>query len=772
MIIERLSFKVKARRRAVEARLVPGLSVAAIGDPALGRAFMSVLNWTGRCDGTSWAEMALVDGNGTRVLLALEQGPDGRSVARAVNERTGEEMEAPRQVSLALTLPANDDYGDCSLPLASMVCAAEAELCAAIAAMDEAVSDADEIRAKRHARCARLEAESSRVHRLRARRVALESRLSWIAERIRFIDGRLACIESSLVACDQRDEIQDYIGRLRACLAECDRTLSSAGEAREVCLTAEAERAACPGNDGAFEPAVAAEVRSLERYQRELERKAGECDARLSRATAWLGRLRAEQALVHGAIGSLGDERFSEETASHARSVSIAISDKEKALQAIGEQIASADEVLARRKLAQRLTIGGVTLAGLSLAAVMLPPVAEKGASIFLVMLVAGLLGTALGIRLGIEIEERAGSRAALDRNRAALTRQLVWNRQRLSALLGGCTLEDYVAALNERRQLAQRRDAIADEMKDALDDLTRLHNAADFTRVSAARVKERLTDILRTAGFDSAASYLDAHERYLRLDSAFEDARRKLESSLGGRTESAIARDMELAAEEIAVAEACRDALSHPRADGRLGELSDEYALKAEESKRLAGELASGRKELEEVERELSAIDVWEAASDAAEAAMEEETTAQRRGCAALARSLLQGLLDARAPEAVQKLGESASEILRFITEDRDAAFTCSLENGRVVFAFRDAQRADERMQLAARLAIELAQREPADGSDVAPLVVQRWGPTANPAELLSALRRVALTRQVILIASPDVLTECAPGDHTITVG
>ncbi len=774
MIIERLSFKVKARRRAIEARFAPGLSVAAAGDPAVGRALVSVLRWTGQCDGALWAEMALVDGGGSRVLLASEQGADGRSIARAVNVSTGEEMEAPRQVTMAFTLPCDESaIGICSLPLASVLPTAETRLCSAIAAMDDAMAEADGRSAERHARGVELEARVSHAHGLRSRRAALESGLSWLAERVCFIDGRLACIESSLVACDQRDEIQDYIDGLRAYFQECDRRLSSAGAAREALEAACAHRAACPGNDGAFDPATAIEVRSLDRSLRDLEKRADDCEAKLTRATAWLRRLKAEQRQVHAAAERLEDGRGSERIASQARSLAAIIDDQEKALGKIAAEIATAGRALMHKRLAQRLTIGGVAVTALSLAAIMFPAAtAERGVSVLLILLVAGLLSAALGIRIGVEIEGRIKSRAALDRDKAALSRQLAWNRQRLSALLGGRTLEGYMGALDERRRLAQRSDAIVDEIKEAVADLTRLHNAADLVRVSAARARERLAEILRATGFDSAAGYLDCHERYLRLDSAFQDARGRLESSLGGRTEAGIARDMDLAAEEIAVAEARRDALSDRRVDGRLDELSEEYALKAAERERLAGELAAGRRELEEVERELSAVDVWEAASDAAEAAMEEETAARCRSSAAMARALLQELLDERVPEAAARLQESASEILRFITEERDASIACTLEDGRAVFVLGGARRTDECMRLKAQLAVELAQREPADGHDVAPLVVEYPAPIPNPTELLTALRRVSLTRQVILVSSQDILPECAPGDHRITVG
>ena len=95
--------------------------------------------------------------------------------------------------------------------------------------------------------------------------------------------------------------------------------------------------------------------------------------------------------------------------------------------------------------------------------------------------------------------------------------------------------------------------------------------------RVSAVRARERLAEILRATGFTSASSYLDAYERYRRLDWAFQDALGRLESAVGGLTESCIEMDMEIVAEEIAQAEAGRDALFDARADGRLGELSEE---------------------------------------------------------------------------------------------------------------------------------------------------------------------------------------------------
>lgn len=795
MLIERLSFKVRARRRTIEADLAPGLSVVSVGDPVVARAFMSTLCWTGDCGGVPWAEMALVDGSGARIALVLERGADGRAAVRAMDASAGTQIEAPRQLAMAFALPANDGVARSrpderaailSLPLAAVLPVVEARLCRAIAAMDDMMAEAfieegaNARTASEHVRRERPEARVDQAHSLRARRAALESRLSWIAERVCFIDSRLSCIESSLIACAERDDMQDYIERLKAYFRECGHKLSSAGVAREMLEAARGRRAACPGNDGAFEPATAAEARSLDGSLRDFERKAQDCEARLSRAAAWLAQVKTEQALVHEKIRRTGGRRCSEQIASQARSLTAIIEDKEEALDRVASQIASADRVLMQKKLAERLTIGGVVVTALSLGAIMLPPdvwpsstvaIPETGVSILLTFLAAGLLSTVCGIRRGVEIEGRAEARATLDKERTALTRQLAWNRQQLSTMLGGRALEDYVNDLDERRRLEQRRDAIDDEMKEALADLTRLHNAADLVRVSAVRARERLAEILRVTSFPSASSYLDAYERYRRLDWAFQDARGTLESILGGLTEASIEMDMELTAEEIAVAEASRDALSDARVNGRLGELSEEYALKAAERERLAGELAACSLELEETEGELNAIDVWEAASDAAETAIADEKAALEKAAAACARELLQELLDERAPEASTRLAESVSEILRFITEARDTSVTCAFEDGQTLFFLEGARRTDECMRLQAQLAIELAVREPADGLDVAPLVVERLAPIPNPAGLLAALRRVSLTRQVVLLASPDVLPECAPGDHKVSI-
>jgi hypothetical protein len=794
LLVERLSFKVKARRRAIDADLAPGLSVVSVSDPAVARAFMSALRWTDDCGGVFWAELALVDGSGSRIALALERGADGRAATRATDPSAGALISTPRQPIMAFALSANDDaprpHPDgreavLSLPLASVLPAAETRLCTAIAAMDDVIvaactEGAEDCDAGRLVHRAQLEARVDQAHSLRARRAALESRLSWLVERVNFIDSRLSCIESSLIACVERDDIQDYIERLKGLLRECGQRLSSAKAAREMLEAALSRRAACPGDDGAFEPSVAAEVRSLDGSLRDLERKAQDCEARLSRAAAWAAQLKIEQALVHDKIRKTNSRRCSEHAASQARSLTAVISDREKALDSVASHIASADRVLMQRKVAERLTIGGAAVAALSLGAIMLPPsvwplptvaASGTGVSILLALLAAGLLSAVYGIRRGVEIEGRAAARAALVEERAALVRQLAWNRQQLSSLLGGRTLEEYVDDLNERRRLEQRRNAMADEMKEALADSTRLHNAADLVRVSAVRARERLTEILRRTGFASASSYLDAYERYRRLDWAFQDARARLESILGGLTEAAIEMDMELAAEEIAQAEANRDALCDTRVDGRLGELSEEYALKAAERERLTSELASCSAEIETTESELGAIDVWEAASDAAEAAIADERAALDRAAAACARELLQDMLDERAPEASARLAESASEIFRFITEARDTSVACTLEEGQAIFFLEGARKADECMRLQARLAIELAIREPADRHDVAPLVVEHLAPIANPGGLLAALRRVSLTRQVVLLASAGVLPECAPTDHKISI-
>ena len=42
-------------------------------------------------------------------------------------------------------------------------------------------------------------------------------------------------------------------------------------------------------------------------------------------------------------------------------------------------------------------------------------------------------------------------------------------------------------------------------------------------------------------------------------------------------------------------------------------------------------------------------------------------------------------------------RLAESVSEILRFITEARDASVTCAVEDGQVVFFLEGGRRADE---------------------------------------------------------------------------
>ncbi len=795
MLIERLSFKVKATRQAIEADLAPGLSVVSVGDPAVSRAFVSALSWAGDFAGVLWAELTLIDGGGSRIGLTLEREADGRVARRASDQSAGAQIAIPSRHAIAFALPA----GNCvagphpdgrtavlRLPLSSVLPAVEARLCAAIAVMDGMIAEdgMDEgdgaCDAGMHVHRARLEALVDQAHSLRVRRAALESRLSWLAERVSFIDGRLSCIESLLIACAERDEIQGYIERLKAYFNECGQRLSSAQVARAALEEACVRRAACPGNDGAFEPAIAAEMRSLDGSLRDLERKAQDCEAKLSRAAAWVAQLKVEQALAQEKIRSAGGKDRSEHTASQARTLTAVIRDKEEALDRVASQIASADRVLMQRRSAERLTITGVVIAALSLMAIILPPhvwpspvaaVSEIGVSIFLTLLAVGLLSTVYGIHRGVEIEGRAEARVTLDKERAALDRQLAWNRQQLSSMLGGRALEEYVDDLNARSRLEQRRDAIADEMKEALADSTRLHNMADLVRVSSVRARERLAEILRATGFASASSYLDAYERYRRLDWAFQDALGRLESALGGLTETGIETDMEMIAEEIAQAEANRDALFDARANGRLGELSEEYALKAVERERLTSELAVCSLELEETESELSAIDVWEAASDAAEAAIADHRALLEKEAAACARDLLQELLDERAPEAGVRLAESVSDILRFISEARDARVTCTMEDGQATFFLEGARRSDECMRKQAQLAVELAIREPVDGHDVAPLIVEHLSPIPIPAGLLAALRRVALTRQVILLASPGVLTECVPADHVVSI-
>jgi hypothetical protein len=73
--------------------------------------------------------------------------------------------------------------------------------------------------------------------------------------------------------------------------------------------------------------------------------------------------------------------------------------------------------------------------------------------------------------------------------------------------------------------------------------------------------------------------------------------------------------------------------------------------------------------------------------------------------------------------------------------------------------------------MRKQAQLAVELAIRELADARDVVPLVVEHLSSTPIPAGLVAALRRVSLTRQVILLASPGAVPECAPTDHIISI-
>ncbi len=795
MLIERLLFRVRATRRAIEADLAPGLSVVSVGDPAVARALVSALRWTGDFAGVLWAELTLVDGAGSRIGLTLEREADGRIARRATDQIDGAQIAIPSRHAMTLALPA----GDCvagprldgrtailRLPLSSALPVAETKLCAAIAAMDgiiagEGVEEGEEVRdAGMHVDRARLEGLVDQAHSLRTRRAAIESRLSWLAERVSFIDSRLSSIVSVLIACVERDDIQRYIERLKACFNECGERLSSARVARAALEEACARRSACPGNDGAFEPAIAAEVRSLDGSLRDLEGKAQDSEAKLSRVAAWVAQLRVEEALAQEKIRSARGKNRSEHTASQARTLTAVIRDKEEALDRVASQIASADRVLMQRRLAERLTIAGAVVAALSLMAILLPPnmwpspvaaVSQTGVSVLLTSLAAGLLATVYGIHRGIEIEGRAEARAALDKERAALARQLAWNRQQLSSMLGGRSLEEYVHDLDDRRRLEQRRDAIADEMKEALADSTRQRNMADLVRVSSVRARERLGEVLRTTGFASASSYLDAYERYRRLDWATQDAHGRLESALGGLTEGGIEMDMEIVAEEIAMAEANRDALCDARANGRLGELSEEYALKAVERERLVSELAACSLELEEAESELGAINVWEAASDAAEAAIADQRGSFEKEAAACARELLQELLDERTPEAGARLAESVSDILRFITEARDARVTCTTEDGQATFFLEGARRADECIRKQAQLAVELAIREPADGHDVAPLVVEHLSPVPIPAGLLAALRRVSLTRQVILLASPGIMAECAPTDHVVSI-
>ena len=413
MLIERLAFKVRARRRAIQTDLAPGLSVVSVDDPAVARAFVSALRWMDDFAGVLWADLALVDGRGSRIALALERGADGRISRRATEQSGGalDPIDVPSRHVMAFALPIegsavgphpNGRTAILSLPLSEVLPVAETRLCAAIDAMDSMVtrtctqeaagSQASD--AGRQTQRARLETLVDQAHSLRARRVALESRLSWLAERVSFIDSRLSYIESLLTACAERDDAQAYIERLKTYFKECDQRLLSAQTARAALEEACARRASCPGNDGAFEPAIASEVRSLDGSLRELERKAQDCEARYrAHQPGWPG-WGVEQALVHEKIRSAHGR--SEHMASQARMLTISFLDNGR-----GADRRFADCVC--RPLCSELaegTIAGAYGSSVAHGYYCLPTCGRRAArfrnrvSILLALMAAGLLST------------------------------------------------------------------------------------------------------------------------------------------------------------------------------------------------------------------------------------------------------------------------------------------------------------------------------------------------------------------------------------------
>lgn len=717
--------------------------------------------------------VTVVDDNQKRIML-VRHSPSEPSV-RAVDLDTGRETEVSIPIAERMVLSegclahGDGDEAECGVwkvPIrlllgeqGSRLEKAASVLGAIMTGSGENLPDLDGINR-----------EVERIARLRTRRAELRMRIAWLVERISFLELRISAIDASLRARAECDDIEEYVKSLKEEF-ECWRvSLADALAARKSVEKARSELSEYSGMGGAFHPRVAGEIRSLMWEMSELEKRAATCESEQSKVSSKLTGLRAEIALVRRELGDLEAGGFSRRTLEQARSSVKDIEDTEASLMSLYDRIAQADKASGRKKLADGLSVGGALVTVVSLTGLLLPGnvfpfvhLSEPLMGLLILSLSAGLMCTVYGLSAGMELDAKEGVRKELDRERINLSNRVAWLRRKLESSLGGASLNEYGLAVENMEWLRERKACLSEEVKELSDELAKLKNGSNLVHVKTLRAKERLAEMMKMSGFASPSRYLEAYESYRMVEARYREAADRMESALEGRSEAAIERDMEIALEEIATAEAQRASIADPRSEGKIQELSEEYAVKADEREELVLELAEKNLELADVEHALASVDMWEVSSAAAEAASELELMRIERSAAGLALAAIEEMIEDRRAQAASELGELASEIVSFFTGEPGARISCDVQEDHATCSIPPSADIDLLVPLAA-LAVRLGASEAIFGKGTLPLIISWRLPAKRKRSALEsaweflvpiwpALEKLARTRQVILL-------------------
>ncbi|MCR4424834.1 MAG: hypothetical protein NUW23_01400 [Firmicutes bacterium] len=796
MRIEKLAIQGRDKYPLLELEFAPDFSLILARDPEIRRLVVGALESLGsqggamKDPGTAVRSAVTVVDESDRKLMFVRDFLSGGGL-RVVDLDTGLEARPPERVAESLTL-LDREFGKLDgkkvigrIPLSELLGDDGVRLAGAVDIIDARIAS---VESHRKPGAADVRNRISEILSMRARRDELRERLTWLSERIVYLDSRISYIDQALRAHAERKEIEEYIARLKAEFDTTRKRLSDVTSAETSLATAKAALKAFCGRESAFDPSIASEIRALQNTLGPLERQAVEQEAQQSQWSGRFTRLKADLASVVQSLEEMDSARLSRETAGQIQSLAISVEERELRLASLEESIAALDRALLRQRLCEVLSLSGGILTVLCVLGFLSPGRsfwlfgrAIPGNPLLFAGLATGVAAAAIGLMGGARLEAKHEAKERLEKERTTLWRQLGWSRQQLAVVLGGHSLEQYMADLETHRRLVERRAELEKSVEAAGIDLTRARNEADLLRVRIQRCRERLSELLRIVGFSSSAKYLEECEHYRRVELAAEEAAARLRSVLGNRSRWTLETDLEIIVEEIASAEAERDALADPKTSERVMDLVEEYALKITERMALARESEMGAAELARIEQDLSGLDMWELASDAAELEKDESERGEDRAALSIARLILLEVMEDAGSFAGAKLASLTSDILDFMTGAAGHRVAHRIEGDELVLTI-DEQDADTLVRAA--LAARLAASECANGHGVHPLLLvypplqagvckgragRRTQDVAR--QILPALRKLARTRQVIWLAEGVDLEEAFPEGQPVNI-
>jgi len=798
MMIEKLLVAGRKSGPELELEFPEGFSVVLATSPKARSAFLDVLASIGLVgienpirhpETQGRVCVTVVADSQKRIMLVRDASPEPS--VRAVDLDTGREAEVSVPIAELISISerylahgegGEDEPGVWKVPIRLLVGEPGSKLEQAASMLGAAITRSEENLPD----CDGLNREVERIAKLRTRRAVLKSRIAWLVERISFLESRISAIDAALRVKVECDEIEEYVRLLKEEFEFWRMSLADATAAKKTLEEARSKLLDYSGAEGAFHPRAAGEIRSLMWEMSELEQRAIVCKSEQSKVSSELTRLRAEMALVSRDLGELGAKGFSRRILEQARLSAKSIEDSKTLLMSLSDRIAQADKAMGRKRLADGISIGGALLTVASLTGLLLPGnafpavhLSEPLLGLLILSLSAGLMCTVYGLSAGMELDAKEGVRKKLDRERINLSNLVTWHKRKLESWLGGTSLNEYNLAVENMEWLKEKKARLSEDVKELSNELAQLKNGANLVRVKTLRAKERLAQLMKMSGFSSPSMYLETYEGYQRVEARYREATDRMESALEGRSEAAIRRDMEIALEEIAAAEAQRASVADPRNEGKIRELSEEYSVKADEREELRLELEEKNLELADVEHALASVDMWEVSSAAAEAAADLEAIRIERSAAGLALAAIEDMIEDKRVQAASELGELASEIMSFFTGEPGARVSCDVHHDSARYSILPSADLDSLVPLAA-LAVKLGVSEVIYGKGTLPLIVSCSLPTKRrrPASesawkcldpVWPALEKLARMRQVILVLDGSDSADAVPSAYKV---